>query len=99
MKNKSKPIHSEEYYFNTRDKIYDQLAGLPQGTIKKRQIYGHTYYYLQNRQGKKVIHKYIGKEIPSDLKKAMQKREDLKKELAGIQEVLIGFLAKKIRNL
>lgn len=94
-----KVLKSENYYFNTREKIYNQLAQLPQGTIKKREIYGHTYYYLQHREGKKVIHKYIGKEMPEKLKKNMQKRETLKQELAKIQDVLIGFLAKKIMSM
>ncbi len=90
---------TENYYFNAREKIYNQLAQLPKGTIKKRLISGHTYYYLQNREGKKVIHAYIGKEIPKELKNQMQKRKALKRELTKIQDVIMGFLAEKIRSL
>jgi hypothetical protein len=90
---------SEKYYFSAREKIYNQLAQLPEGTIKKRLISGHAYYYLQRREGKKVIHKYLGKEMPGELKKMMRKRKELKQELAKIQGVLIGFLAKKIKSL
>jgi ABC-type phosphate transport system auxiliary subunit len=94
-----KTVKDEDYYYKLREKIYNQLAQLPRGTIKKRLISGHAYYYLQRRRDKKVVHQYIGKEIPPELKQQMQKREALKRELAKIQDVTMGFLTAKIRGL
>ena len=91
--------HSEDYYFNARQNIYDRLAQLPRGTIKQRLISGRKYYYLQRREGKKVLHTYIGKEIPKDLKKKMQERQTLRVELKKIQDVLLTFLSAKIKNI
>ena len=91
--------HSETYYFNARDKIYGRLAELPQGTIKGRLISGRKYYYLQRREGKKVVHKYIGREIPEDLKEKMQEREALRGKLTKIREILMTFLSAKIKNI
>lgn len=68
------------------------MAELPEGTIKERLISGRIYYYLQRREGKKVVHTYIGKEIPKDLKKTMKKRTALRAELKKIQNILMGFL-------
>ena len=84
-----KALKGEDYYIAAREKIYGQLAQLPKGTIKKRKIYGNTYFYLQNREGKKVIHKYIGKQLPEELKRQTQQREVLKRKLADIQGILI----------
>ncbi len=89
----------EDHYFNAREKIYDRLAQLPKGTIKERVISGWKYYYLQHREGKKVVHKYIGREIPKDLKRQLQEREALRDNLASIQKVLMKFLTARIRDV
>lgn len=89
----------ESYYWNAREKIQNRLSQLPRGTIKERLISGRKYYYFQRREGKKVVHTYIGKEIPKDLEKEMLEREELRAELRRIQEVLTTFLADKIRGL
>ena len=91
--------HSERYYVSAREKIYAKLAGLPRGTIKERVISGKKYYYLQNREGKKVIHKYIGKQVPPAFLKKVRKREELRRELYKLHDVLMGFWAPKIRGL
>lgn len=91
--------HSEDYYFKAREKIYDRLAQLPQGTIKERLISGRKYYYLQRREGKKVMHTYIGKEIPADLKKKLRERQTLRAERRKIQDALLTFLSAKIKDI
>ncbi|GEM_PF-3751401 len=90
--------HSEAYYSNARQKIYSRLAQLPRGTVKERLISGRTYYYLQRREGKKVVHTYIGREIPQDLKKMMKERSQLRRELVKIQDILFKFWAEALRN-
>ena len=96
---KNKAGHSESYYFNVRERIYRRLKELPKGTIKERLISGRKYYYLQRREGKKVLHAYIGREIPQDLKKMMQERKALRTELTRIQNLLMTFSSARIKNI
>lgn len=91
--------HSENYYFNAREKIYARLAQLPRGTVKERLISGRKYYYLQRREGKKVLHVYLGKEVSEDLKKKLKEREALRLELKKIQDVLLASLSAKIKDI
>ncbi len=42
---------------------YEQvLLALPKGTLVSKSVKSNSYYYLQYRQGKKTISKYIGKD-------------------------------------
>ena len=79
---------SHEYYISIKEKIGKKLADLPQGSIKERSIAGQKYYYVQQRVGKKVIHKYLGKKKPEDLIKKIQMRKSLEVELKKINEAL-----------
>ena len=90
---------SESRYLKRREHIWDRLSRLPQGTIKERLISGRKYYYLQRREGKKVIHTYIGKEIPGDLKKQFEERNTLRKELGKINDILMSFVSEAIKRM
>ena len=79
---------SREYYIDAKAKIEKKLAGLPQGSIKRRKIAGKIYYYLQHRAGNKVQHKYLGKSEPRDLLKQLNERKVLKAELKKVNEAL-----------
>lgn len=79
---------SKEYYLEARKKIEKKLAGLPKGGIKERKISGQKYYYLQHRIGKKIVHKYVGKNKPDGLLKQINERKVLEKELKKINEAL-----------
>lgn len=79
---------SKEYYLDAKNKIEKKLAGLPQGSIKERKIAGKIYYYLQRRVGKKVQHKYLGKNEPADLLKELKERKALKSESKKVNEAL-----------
>ena len=94
---KKKP--TKTYYFNAQEEIYAKLAQLPRGTIKERVIAGRTYYYLQHREGKKVVHAYIGKEIPRDLKDKMRERENLRAELKKIRKIVRKLVSAELRNI
>ena len=72
---------SREFYLDARNKIEQRIRELAKGSIKRRKISGKEYYYLQQRIGKKVIHKYCGKNRPESLLKQIQERKVLKKEL------------------
>ena len=79
---------SKEYYRDAKNKIEKRLAGLPEGSIKRRKIAGKKYYYLQYRVGSKVTHKYLGKDRPEDLLKQLNERMALKAELKKVTEAL-----------
>src|SRR3989338_5186530 len=79
---------SKEYYLDTKNKIEKKMADLPKGSIKERKIAGKRYYYLQRRVGKKVRHKYLGKNEPADLLKQLKERKVFKAELKKVNEAL-----------
>jgi len=72
---------------------------LPRGTVKERLISGRKYYYLQRREGKKVVHTYLGKEIPEDIKKDLEERAALRRELENVQEAIRGFVVAQIGKI
>tara|TARA_B100000745_G_C19849480_1_gene282054 strand:- start:5 stop:310 length:306 start_codon:yes stop_codon:yes gene_type:complete len=79
---------SKKHYQEARRKILKQLASLPKGSVKERKISGKKYYYLQKRDGKRVIHKYLGKEKPEKLMKDLKLRKSLQGELKKVDEAL-----------
>lgn len=79
---------SKEYYLSIKRKIEKKLAGLPRGSIKERKISGQKYYYLQQRVGKKIAHKYLGKQKPELILKQIKERDVLKLELKKVIESL-----------
>ena len=40
-----------------------ELEALPRGKLTPKTVNGKTYYYLYYRDGKKVVSKYIGKDV------------------------------------
>lgn len=79
---------SKEYYSNAKDKISKRLEKLPEGSLKRRIISGQKYYYLQKRNGGKVVHKYLGKKVLNSLLDQIDERKKLKSELKKIDEAL-----------
>jgi len=79
---------SKEYYLDAKQKIEKKLSSLPHGSIKKREIAGKKYYYLQSRAGKKILHKYLGKDKPGSLIKQLSERKAFKTELKKVNEAL-----------
>lgn len=79
---------SESHYKSTKIKIERKLSQLPQGSIKKRKIAGHLYYYFQQRNGDKVVHKYLGKVKPQQLIIQIHQRKVFKSELKKVNEAL-----------
>lgn len=79
---------SKDYYIDARRKIEIKLKDLPKGSIKERNISGRRYYYLQERRGKKIVHKYLGGNEPEELLKQIRQRKLLKDELKKVNEAL-----------
>ncbi len=60
----------------------DNLGNLPKGSLILKEIKGHTYYYLNYREGKKGIFKYLGKlsdEEISQIKNKIEERRKIKR--------------------
>ena len=79
---------SKEYYLQAREKIKKKLANLPKGSIKERMIAGKKYYYLQQRVGNRVVHKYLGKERPEEVASKIKERKELGLELRKVNGAL-----------
>ena len=54
------------------------------GNLRKKTINGREYYYLQYREGDKVISKYIKKGELNELAAKIERRRSLKKSLREI---------------
>lgn len=57
-----------------------EAESLPKGSIFKRKIGAHEYFYLNYREGNKVISKFIGKANSYDeteLKSKLERRKEL----------------------
>lgn len=79
---------SKDYYLGLERDIRKRLARLPKGSIKRRKIGGGVYYYLQERKGAKVVHKYLGKSKPKKLVEEIEESKALLKELKKVQKAL-----------
>ena len=88
---------SWDYYQNLKAQIEARVKSLPKGSVKKRALNGKNYYYLQYRDGSKVIQKYAGKARPEKLEKQILERRSLQHQL---REVLKSLkLLSKVRPI
>lgn len=79
---------SKEYYLQAREKIKKKIGNLPKGSVKERAIAGKKYYYLQQRVGRRVVHKYLGKRRPEEVVNQIKERKALGVELRKVDEAL-----------
>lgn len=79
---------SKEYYEKEKKLLEKELSKLPKGNIKKRNIGNKYYYYLQHREGKKVIHDYLGKSKPKEMVKNIERRKILLSEVKKVNDSL-----------
>jgi len=90
---------SADYYRRRELEIVCRLSALPRGSLKRRKIRSNVYYYRQYREGKKVVHAYVGKEVPPFLKEAEKTRPALLKELKEVQRALRLLRVKEKRMI
>lgn len=76
------------YYRRLERDLRRRLVRLPKGSIKRRLIKGHAYYYLQQRDGNQVVHQYLGRRKPHELLKQINEYRLLKRELAKVRAAL-----------
>ena len=84
-----------------KDSLLLELENLPKGYISKKIIHGKTYFYLQYKDGNKLISKYIKGNDLEALKALLKRREELiellKKEEA--KEKPLNHLSKRTLEL
>ncbi len=76
------------------------LEKLPRGSLSKKVIKGHAYYYLSERSGGKVISRYLGK-ISDREKNKFEEIRRLKKEYRknlSIVKKQIAYLRRVLRG-
>lgn len=77
-----------------------ELAKLPKGSLVKKKIKGHAYYYLVSREVKKIKFVYKGKLSVAEL----QKYKEIKDSRARYRKLLsqvsrqVVFLRKSLRG-
>ena len=69
-------------------KLENELAALPLGYISQKTINGISRFYLQHREGKKVVSKYIKTEDVKRVSKQIEKRKKVDERLLEINEQL-----------
>jgi len=80
MKILNSVLNEELDRLNQLKKNYEkQIAKLPKGSLIKKNIKGNVYYYLNYRQEKKKIFKYIGKLPGKELENLLNKIEERRK--------------------
>ena len=86
------------YYERLERDLLRRIEALPKGSVKRRRIKGRPYYYLQSRQGSKVVHKYLGIQEPKVLLEKIRLRRTLARELKKGREALRLLPQRKIRS-
>ena len=86
-------------------RYHKEIDQLPKGSLFRRKIRGHPYFYLNYRDKNKVVSKYLGKldELEAeDIKKRIAKRkryEDLLKKLRDEEKILTKALRQVRKEL
>ncbi|OGS39687.1 MAG: hypothetical protein A2506_06305 [Elusimicrobia bacterium RIFOXYD12_FULL_66_9] len=72
-------------YLDLNDRLKARLKELPRGSILKRRIGRHEYFYLKVRDGNRVRSRYLGKKKPEEMEKAIKERRLLKQQLKEVE--------------
>lgn len=73
-----------EYMLDRYRKIIDEL---PKGTLSESDKNGRKYYYLKYRDGKKVVTKYLGKDV-GDMPVLIEKRKHTETMIKSLENEL-----------
>jgi hypothetical protein len=89
------------YYMRRKKELKEELKELPlKGSVIKKKVKGHYYYYLVYREGEKVKFDYLGKIEPANLKEQIEKRRWIIKQLRKIDNALYALgVAKRTQSL
>lgn len=89
-------VFKEEYERLERQKAsYERaILELPKGYISKKNIRGKEAYYLQHREGKKVVSKYISASDLKQIEEQVSRRKQFEKSLKRVDADM-----KKLRKV
>lgn len=79
-------VLKEEYsrLVRMKDRMQAEYLELPKGYISRKKINGYECYYLQYRDGEKIVSHYIKPDEFDDLQAAISRRKSLKESLRNI---------------
>ena len=77
-------IEEKERLLRMKSRMQSEYNELPKGCLSKKMIHGTCCYYLQHREGDKVVSKYVKSADVEDLSKKIERRRSLKKSLREI---------------
>ena len=89
---------SLRYYQRLERQLLRRGGKLPRGSVKRRRLKGRVYYYVQERRGAKIVHRYVGRQRPAALLKAIRERRMLKRELAKVRAALQLIPQRKLQH-
>lgn len=95
LQKESKNIAEKSFssWKNYYKKYYSDLKSakekLPKGCIVSKIIKGHKYYYLEYRDGDKIVFKYLGKKEPEKYIKICKIRKDINRNLKRLDSIFV----------
>ena len=89
-------IEEKNRLLRMRSRMQTEFDELPKGCLSKKIIHGTCCYYLQHREDRKVISKYVNAADVEDLSKKIDRRRSLKKSLCDI-DVQLKKIQKVVR--
>lgn len=84
------------YYVDLEKRLQARLKELPRGSVFRRRIGRKDYYYLNYRQGARVVSRYLGKE-PRGVEKEVKERRLIEQQLKDVRENL-RMIARLVRQ-
>ncbi len=81
---------AKEYHMliNKKQQIEEEILSLPVGYISKKVIKGNTQYYLQRRDGAKIVSSYLRCDELGEILNKIEKRKIIIEELSEIKNRL-----------
>lgn len=80
-------LQEEMDRLNRQQLAYEaDMQELPKGYISKKNIRGKESYYLQHREGSKIISKYISSEDLPDIEASVKRRKQLEASLRRVKQ-------------
>mgnify|MGYP003611429997 CR=1 FL=1 len=81
--------------------LREEYEGLPKGYLSEKKIGNNKYYYLQKREGAKIVSKHIKKDDLEAYQTLIERRKRLAKQIKDLefeQEKLRAALKKAKEN-
>lgn len=82
---------AKEYHMliNKKQQLEEEILSLPVGYISKKVIKGNTQYYLQRRDGAKIVSSYLRCDELGEILNKIEKRKIIIEELSEIKNRLL----------